>query len=1353
MTEATKPLVVQRTCTRQSAKSDERESRALESYREWPAYVLLGDPGAGKSTSFKWEAEATCGIYVKARDFATFGPAAAIENKTLFIDGLDEMRAGAGDGRTPLDHIRRHLQRLGGSRFRLSCREADWLGASDREALISVAPGGKISVLHLDPLNDCAIAEILGTKTAVPDAGEFVHKAEEHELGELLRNPQTLDLLVEAVGGNTWPNSREATYEMACRQLVRERNLEHRQATRGQAIHAAKLLDAAGYLCSVHLLSGIAGYALDEDAADKQYFSWKNLGTQYDAPLLAALKTRLFQSDGEERRIPIHRSVAEYLGARHLAVLVEKSGLPLGRVLALIAGEDGGIVPDLRGLAAWLSVHCHSGRATLIERDPLGAVLYGDVRNFPADDKRRLLATLRDEAKRYPWFRSHDWTSSPFGALGTPEMVPTFREIFSSPSRDDADQALLDCVIDAIRHGAALPELDNLLEAVARDTSYWQTLREEATRVLLHRLADTAPRLLRLVDDVRAGAVEDRDDELLGVLLRKLYPRLISAEHILDYLHHPKNSNSIRTYFMFWTHDLANQTDKSDFAVLLDQLVQRHAALENTLKHHQLGGMTGELLTRALEAHGETITDQRLYGWLGADLGEYDKPRLDTEHAKRVALWLSNHPERYKSLLTFGASQCVRSEKISYCLFNVSARLYGATTPNDIGSWYLDQAARQQLDEVAQYYFMRAVHQLIQEGGQKELTVVALEFLESWTQDHPRFQPWLEGFTSLPIDHYLGDQAKRNKQWKIERRQRRDEWTRYFRQHLAEIKAGTAHAKILHDLAMAYRKLFYDIKGETPRERLLDFLGGDTELVDAAYEGFRRALERKDLPSVAEIVDLELKGQMHFISQACLVGMDEIYQADPAGALKLDDDVLSRVLAFRLTYSAGNDPAWFGALVQKRPDLMAAVLVAYALPLLRRRREHISGLYALAHDATYAEVARMALPDLLVGFPLRARKQQLSNSLSALLKAALRHLDKKLLTSLVADKLEQDSMDVAQRVYWLTCGLLLAPKKYESLLVRHIGASKVRRGYLGAFLCHREEYSFALESLPETTLALLIELLAPDSPSKRPEGAYWVSPAMETADGVRSLIATLGGIPSATATRALERLEGLPSLASWKSQIGGALHAQRVARRKANFRHLSAEEVCRTLSNLQPANAADLAALTLDHLNDIAEKIRNGGTNDYRQYWSHDESNKKLTKPKPENDCRDALLSDLNERLGRLGIDASKEGYYAEDKRADIKVSFGGVSGFNVPIEIKKDNHADLWRAIRGQLITQYVRDPGTGGYGIYLVFWFGGKDMPPPADGKRPRGPLELQNRLRQTLTPEEQHRILVCVVDCALP
>ena len=1323
----------------------------MESYRKLPAYVLLGDPGAGKTAAFEREAEESGGKYIKARVFAAFEPTAEDKGKTLFIDALDEMRAGEGDGWTSLAQVGKRLEELGCPRFRLSCREADWLGESDSAALKRVSPNGDVVALHLDPLSNSDVIEILHHKNRVPDPDEFVRNAGEHRLGELLHNPQTLNLLVEAVGGNEWPKSRKEIYEMACHQLVREESRAHRDAKREKHHSPETLLDAAGYLCAIHLLSGIAGFALDEDASDDQHYYWNEL-TAHKLPLLLALKTNLFQKDGEEQRIPVHRSVAEYLGARHLAARIENGGLPFGRILALMTGEDGGMVPDLRGFAAWLSVHCRTGRPDLIERDPLGVVLYGDVRDFVVDDKRLVLYALKNEAQRYPWFRSQDWTSPPFGALGTVDMESAFREILTSPSRTEADQALLDCVLDAIRHGDPLPSLSEQLETVVRDASYWPVVRTNAARALMHARPDGSSRLLKLAEDIRAGAVEDREDELLGTLLRKLYPSYIPPAQILDYLHKPKNDSLIGNYFMLWAHEIPEITAIGDLPLLLDHLVQKHADLRKMLREHQLNRMVGELLIRGLEAHGDSISDERLYDWLGVGLDEYGHTRLEREHAERIANWFADRPSRYKAMIERGATLCADQENVWYCMSRCTMRLHGSP-PADIGKWYLQKAAPESQKELAQYYFHQAVHMLIRDGGQQELTASALEFLESWANAYPIFQPWLESFTSCPIGEWQQEHAIQDRERNIEQKKRKIEWVAYYRKHLGAIRDGSAYPQILHDLAQAYNGLIYEATGETPRERLEDFLDGDKELVEAAYSGFRHILDRNGLPTVSEIIELELKGKMHYVRTPCLVGIDELFQSNPTDAMQLNDTVLARLLAFRFTYDIGENPEWVNALIQSRPALVTEVLIAYALPMLRAGKEHVSGLYPLAYNDVYSEVASIALPLLLEGFPLRARKKQLGNALDPLLKGALHYLDKKMLASILERKLELGSMDAAQRVYWLACGLIIDPAAYAEKLFRYIGKSKPRRNQLAGFLHDRWERGFPYAALPETVLAHLIELLLPCCTPERPVGAHWVSPSMHTADLMRSFINKLGGNPSETATRELERLLALTSLTNWHTTLRGALHDQRIARRKATFRRLGVKEVSRTLANLQPASAADLAALTFDHLRDIARKVRDGSTNDYRQYWSYDKSNKILDKPKPENDCRDALLSDLKARLSSLGIDAEREGNYADDKRADIKVLFGGVNRFNVPIEIKKDTHDDLWQAIHEQLIPKYVRDPGAEGHGIYLVFWFGGKGMKPPLDGKKLHSAFELEERLRQTLTPEESHRIQICVIDCALP
>jgi hypothetical protein len=1356
LSQTDKTFLVRRTCTRRSKKVDEQGSFLLELFREKPAYVLLGDPGAGKTESFKREAIESGGEYIRARNFTVLGSNVGYHNKTLFIDGLDEMPAVDGDRRHPLDRIRERLTNLGKPRFRISCREADWLGESGSQDLKYVSPDGDIVALHLDPLNNDDIAEILRHKSTVLDPNEFMHKAQEHRLTELLRNPQTLNLLVDAVGGGEWPESRKQIYEMACDKLVAEKNLEHRQAKREKVISADALLDAAGYLSAVQLLSGMAGFALDEASADDQHCYWKELKEQ-SLPLLAALKTNLFQGDGEELRIPVHRSVAEFLGARYLATRIEHHGLPFGRVLALMTGEDGGVVTDLRGLASWLSVFSLSVRRTLIERDPLGVVLYGDVRDFSVMDKSHILEALKSEAQRYPWFRSEDWASSPFGALATNGMEPSFREILASPSREVADQALLDCVIDAIQHGERMPALHIFLERITRDASYQQKIRESAVLAWARTAPDSHPELLRLAEDIRTDSVEDRDDRILGVILNELYPNVIQPSQIFNYLHLPKQQNLIGSYYTFWVHNLPEKSATENLPILLDKLAQIRPTMRNVMESDQLNQMVGRMLVRGLEEHGDAVSDERLYGWLRIGLDEYDHPRLDREYTVCIQAWFITRPERYMQLIEYGAALCANQEDGWECMHKCERRFYGSTPPPNIGMWYLERAASEKQENLARYLFNEVVQLLKQQGGQRELVPIALEFLESWSAVYPKFQPWLEPYISCPIGDWQQDHAIKDRKWETDRQNHKGELLLYYRKHIEAIRNGSAYPQDFYNLALAHEGLFSnDARGETPQERMEDFLGNDQDLIEAAYSGFRCVLERKDLPTVGEIVELELKGKMHFIRSACLVGMDELFKVNPDSAVLLPDEVLSRLLAFRLSFATGNEPAWVSMLVKLRPVLVADVLLAYALPMLRAKKEHVSGLYQLANDVSYAEVARIALPKLLKGFPLRASANQLAFVLAPLLKSALHYFDRDSLVSLVSRKLELGSMDAAQKVYWLSCGLLLAPEEYEEKLFKHIGKSAARRGYLENFIYNnRDERSLPdWASLPISVLGRMIELSAPDSSPERSTEEGWVSPAMHTADIVRSYINTLGSNPSEVASHELERLQSLPKLTHWYNHLSGALHTQRIARRKASFKRLSVAEVGRTLANLQPASAADLAALTFDHLRDIARKIRDGSTDDYEQYWSYNENNTKLVKPKPENDCRNALLSDLKERLGKLNITADRESNYADDKRADIKVAFGGTNGFNVPIEIKKDSHDDIWRAIHEQLIPKYIRDPDSDGYGIYLVFWFDWKGMKPSPDGGgKIRSAQELEERLRQTLAPEESYRILICVIDCALP
>ena len=130
-------------------------------------------------------------MYVTVRNFLAFDDKPEWHGTTLFLDGLDESRAGTRDGRTPLDEIRKKLNNLGCPPFRLSCRWADWMAANDKEALKDVSPDGTVTVIRLDPLSKQNIKAILANNHNVEDPDDFIKLARERGVAKLLTNPQS----------------------------------------------------------------------------------------------------------------------------------------------------------------------------------------------------------------------------------------------------------------------------------------------------------------------------------------------------------------------------------------------------------------------------------------------------------------------------------------------------------------------------------------------------------------------------------------------------------------------------------------------------------------------------------------------------------------------------------------------------------------------------------------------------------------------------------------------------------------------------------------------------------------------------------------------------------------------------------------------------------------------------------------------------------------------------------------------------------------------------------------------------------------------------------------------------------
>jgi len=1326
-------------------------NKRLADFSTQEAYVLLGEPGAGKTKSFQHEAEVLGGQYVKAREFIAFDIKEEWRSTVLFIDGLDEVRSGVSNGLIPLDAIRNKLLNLGKPKFRISCREADWLGISDKHDIEAVSSNNKITVLHLEELNEQKIKEFSKQEDASLDIQKFIKCSHKHTLIPMLGNPQILKFIVKAISDNKWPESKSDVYKIACEKMALESNIAHQQLTTSKQYSVKELMNVAGKLFAYQIISGIEGYSLNQAVASKHNPYFGTIIENNIEVFEFSLKTNLFkQGIDYELREPTHRSIAEYLAARYLSELVENKGLPVRRLLALITTVDGEVVSSLRGLFAWFLTLCPSERSNLLNRDPLGIVLYGDVASFSKEQKKNLFFYLHKEAKKHAGFRSGNWLSSPFWALGTADMEDVIRMFLESSSRDDANQALVDCVLDAVENGEKLTGLKDTLLNIVKSHTWWAGIRRKALRVLIKMLLKNDTELiLQILDDIKNENIEDRDDELLGTLLFNLYPETIKTDTIFDYLHRQKNDSFYGKYVTFWKYNFLNQTKDNDIPLLLDNLTHRSDIKESIRTNYSRYDFIRKLLINGVNKYGDIIKIEQLYDWLGVGLDKHELSIMKPVNENEITIqqWISDRPDLYKSIIKEGTSRWLNEKKSNKVIYRILTRLYDAKEPDDIGLWYLEQIEKIDSKEISDYYFREALCQI--NSKNKNFT---LDTIVSWVDKHPAFNSLLQKnlvVTGEEYDRILTiAQNKHNRKAGFNRK--KTDYLNYIIKHKKEIKSGTASPAIFHDLAFAFYGHLMESEGDTPHERVSSLLNHSNELTNCALTGMKETLFRKDLPSVEEIIKTYTVGKTYYLSHAVLAGMDDRSLSDSTEWEKITDSLYEKAIAFHFVEFTGNTPDWLEQMLRSKPDLISKIFIQYVSASVKSKRDHITGLHQLAYDENWSGLAKMSILTLLEKYPVRTKNAQVFN-IKYMLVAALRYADKSVLINLIDKKLNFSSMTIHQRCQWLATGLILEAQKYEKDVIKYIKQGVVQVNAIASFLSMQDESWKPDFTLPASTLRSVIAVLGKYfKPYKLSPGGYTVTQDMETADMISNYIQELSRNENAIATEGLEELIKLPELEEWQIALKGALYENRKRVRDKSFIQPDIESVVTTLSNNKPSNAADLMALVLDHLEILAINIRNKETNDYRQYWNTDQYNRP-EKPKVEEACRDILLSDLKIQLERLNIHLEKEGYFVDDKRSDIKVSYIDGNKMVTPIEIKRDFHADVWKSLWTQLIKQYTRDPDTQGYGIYVIFWFSTEKTLPPPKGKKPSSADEMKQVLLGMMTEEEKRLIGLCVIDCS--
>ena len=441
--------------------------------------VLLGDPGAGKTHTFKEAAKHESAKFLPVRVFlATKGK--DCKNKVIYLDGLDEFRSRMDD-KNVIFEVTQLLSDIGCRGLRLSCRAQDWLGDSDLSLFEGYFGEEKYVVLNLESLREDEIITILKNK-GIDNPNEFIRKATSLNISTLLHNPQTLVMLIDVVKqkGGEWPATKKDLYQKSTKLLLTEHNDERSRSGVGQYT-PDELQSSAGIACACILISGVEGISLRNNGSNPTFPSYREITLCDSNLLLASLNRRVFSHSSDEVVTCVHRTVAEFLAASWLTDQVTNSNLPIKRVLSLIASEEHPTA-DLRGLYAWLATLLPDNYSYLFDNDPYGILMYGDSASLSSSSRQYLLASLEKLKEKDPWFRSSDWSDNPLGALAGKDMEPAFKRILTD---SESGFHLRNIVLNAIIQGKPNRNLIPELQRVLVNNNYGYSDRSDAIEALL----------------------------------------------------------------------------------------------------------------------------------------------------------------------------------------------------------------------------------------------------------------------------------------------------------------------------------------------------------------------------------------------------------------------------------------------------------------------------------------------------------------------------------------------------------------------------------------------------------------------------------------------------------------------------------------------------------------------------------------------------------------------------------------------------------------------------------------------------------------------------------------------------
>jgi hypothetical protein len=1304
----------------------------LSQLRDKPYLVLLGEPGAGKSTSLRYEALAEGGEVVTCREVMNGAPLSS--SRTAYLDALDEYRSG-DNSKDKLLQLANAMSAGNIRRWRLTCRAEDWRDVADINAMRRSANNEPIIVVHLLPLNEEEARDVLAVLRE-SDPKKFIQEAHDRGASAFLENPLSLRLLHSAIVSNgVWPTTRFELFNRAIWALAHEHDPERATDPRPSA---DEIIAAASAMSFYFLASGSRALwrsnTLPPGSTDTEYVSIHALRLE-PRVAAAALDTALFRGEGYAFQ-PFHRTVAEFMAARFLAARVvgttDAPGFPLRRATAVITGNDHKAPSELRGLYAWFAAHLHkegdpSGARRLIGRDAATVLAYGDAAAFDTVNRREILTNLDQED---PYFLSSREDATVFGGLAGNDLVADFIAILDA----DVRSHLQVTVLQALADGPPVDGLSAKLRQIALTDSRPFWMRERAADVLIGKATDQKSVRRSLLSDLGAtmpnrSQLALRAHILGGVPAAEIQPdelrQLLSDFNALPSKSRDEEDVDATGSWVPLSIALRGplRAEFFDEAVAIDRSRHGHSL--------QVQSFLNDALASTIDANPE-INAARLWLWLNS-IREHSWDMLDSDVVEAIQKWIDRDPD-------------CRELELFVTLIDNSSPKEG---PWVVGSRYVSTARR--LPSEAMIKRLMGIAKTRKGRERKRLFKIAsyaARNAPNWPECRQQIVAQLEeegGYKGF-IKSLLADPSAQWKKSEAKRKAKRHRDTEKSRnRNIAEltpaldaIRSGAPGEFGVLSWASAHYRNAMIGKDRLPFENVIKY--ANEEIASAIAEGLVQFAVHADIKVGAEhLGKAEAKNGAYRQEYVVAAGLHQALLHGRESDLSACSLIIALVGLRQSYFSRDEDPSiatWAVGRLACDPDQGAGLILSYWNAALDAGDDDLDAMHHLT-SAGKTELTSKCLVGLLHERP-NLPKQALGQALSA----CAATLSTSELAELVRRAFDRGDLDQKQREIWNFAGLALMPADFANRLSQ--GEQEA------ALLAPSGDLAKAFNELcPDVDMLdrLRIGVLGQKYPASDDD---WRRSHTESGI-VRAAIRRLGAAKNIDSGEHLKALS-LQVHPSWQSTMAHAAaeHARKV--RDDRFTPPTVSQLVNALPDGPPASPADLAAIVLEEVERYKNSLRTGSEMPWKRFWNTDGYGA-ATRPQIENEDRDRLLELLKTRFERYGIATSlAEARRGENTRADILLLTH--AGKNLPIEVKRHYNEELWKAPASQL-AGYSSDEHACGFGIYLVFWFGGEfKTPTRGDGaETPASAEVLETMLTDDLPPQMREKLTVVVLDVSRP